>query len=68
MKAGKIIEYLKQFNADDDISILINIEVPGSVPLEDVVLSNARLALDDRPDIEPLVFNTRPAKTRIFTD
>lgn len=68
MKVRKILEYLRQFDADSEISILVNIEVSEPSSLEDVNLYNARLAPDDELTGAPLIFNTRPAKTRIITD
>ncbi len=66
MKAGKIIEYLKQFDENKEISIVINIEVSGDSQLEDVKLYNARLAPDNKCT-EPLIFNERPVR-RIILD
>ena len=66
MKAGKIIEYLKQFDEDSEISILVNIEVEEPSSLDDVELYDARLAPDDELAGAPLMFNTRPARTRII--
>lgn len=66
MKAGKIIEYLKQFDEDSEISILVNIEVEEPSSLNDVKLYDARLAPDDELAGAPLMFNTRPARTRII--
>lgn len=67
MKAGNIIEYLKQFDEDAEISILINIEVSEPASLDDVSLYNARLAPDDE-SAAPLMFNTRPARQRIIDE
>ena len=61
MKAGKIIEYLQQFEADKEISMRIDIEVFEPSSFEDTKLSNARLLPEDNSG-EPLVFNTRPVK------
>lgn len=66
MKAGEIIKYLKQFNEGEEISILVNIEVEEPSSLDDVKLYDARLAPDDELAGAPLMFNTRPAKTRII--
>ena len=66
MKAGKIIEYLKQFDADSEISILVNIEVAEPASLEDVKLYDARLAPDNELAGAPLMFNTRPARQKII--
>lgn len=66
MKAGKIIEYLKQFDENSEISILVNIEVEEPSSLNDVKLYDARLAPDDELAGAPLMFNTRPARTRII--
>jgi hypothetical protein len=67
LKAGKIIDYLKQFDADSEISILINIEVSEPASLNDVNLYDARLAPDDE-SAAPLMFNTRPARQRIIDE
>lgn len=64
MKAAKIIEYLKQFDSDDEISISVDIEVPEEISLEDVNLSNFRLTPFDNSGSEPLVFNTHPVKIK----
>lgn len=64
MKAGKIIEYLKQFDENDEIAIKINVEVFEPSLLEDVKLYDIRLAPDDEFAGEPLVFNTRPVRIK----
>lgn len=66
MKVGKIIEYLKQFDEDSEISILVNIEIVEPSSLDDVNLYDARLAPDDELAGSPLLFNTRPVRTKII--
>ena len=66
MKAGKIIEYLKQFDEGCEIRIVVNTEVAEPSSLEDVTLYDARLAPEDELAGAPLMFNTRPVIHRII--